>query len=240
MTPEIVERPPMPDTSLLVTQDDTPVDSIYVEKLQCLLVEPLYSSWEAPEGRPFLALANVGLFFAYKEPPLVPDAMLSLDVPTNVDRHEYDHRSYFCWVIGKMPEVVIEIVSDRRGGEETDKMKAYSRLHIPYYVIYDPKGCLSRDELRAYALNGTRYKAIDPGLYSDVGIGLKMWTGEFEGMETEWLRWCDPAGEVIPTGKERADNAKQQAEELEKRANAAEARIRKMAERLRELGESLD
>ena len=59
-----------------------PVENIFAEKQYRLLTEPLYSSWPGPgEGKgPFLVLANVGLFYAAKEPPLVPDVMLSLGV----------------------------------------------------------------------------------------------------------------------------------------------------------------
>ena len=51
----------------LVTEDDTPVDNILSEKQQRLLTEPLYGAWSGPDQhapghRPFLALANVGLF----------------------------------------------------------------------------------------------------------------------------------------------------------------------------------
>lgn len=37
-----------PDVSLLVTEDDAPVDSILTEKQERLLTEPLYSSWSGP------------------------------------------------------------------------------------------------------------------------------------------------------------------------------------------------
>ena len=49
----------------IVTEDDTPVDSLFAEKQQRLLTEPLYTSWPGPgEGRPFLAAANVGVFYS--------------------------------------------------------------------------------------------------------------------------------------------------------------------------------
>ncbi|MFP4441437.1 MAG: hypothetical protein ACLFVO_29765 [Chloroflexaceae bacterium] len=52
-----------PDVEHLVTEDDTPVD-IFSSKQQRLLVEPLYSSWDGPgNGRPFLAMSNIGLFY---------------------------------------------------------------------------------------------------------------------------------------------------------------------------------
>ena len=64
----------IPNLDELVTEDDSPVDSIFTEKQQRLLTERLYSPWAAPvEGGAFLALANVGWFYKYREPPLVPD-----------------------------------------------------------------------------------------------------------------------------------------------------------------------
>jgi hypothetical protein len=57
-----------PNVDHLVTEDDTPVDNIFSEKQQRLLTEPLYNSWSGPgEGRPFVAMANVG----YRTPDTV-------------------------------------------------------------------------------------------------------------------------------------------------------------------------
>jgi hypothetical protein len=58
----------------LVTEDDTPVDNILSEKQQRLLTESLYGTWPGPEEcasghRGFMAMANVGLFYALHEPP---------------------------------------------------------------------------------------------------------------------------------------------------------------------------
>src|SRR5689334_14707852 len=69
----------LPNLDELVTEDGAPVDNIFTEKQQRLFTEPLYSSWTAPDGRPFLALANVGWFFKSKAAPLVPDGLLRLD-----------------------------------------------------------------------------------------------------------------------------------------------------------------
>jgi hypothetical protein len=64
-----------------VTEDDTRVDNIFSERQQRLLTEPLYATAQFPGGeRSFVALANVGLFYALRQPPLVPDMLLSLNV----------------------------------------------------------------------------------------------------------------------------------------------------------------
>jgi hypothetical protein len=84
------------DLDDLVTEDGAAVDSIFIEKQQRLLTEPLYSSWAAPaEGGAFLALANVGWFYKYREPPLVPDVLLSLDAAPAGDLRSKEGRSYF-------------------------------------------------------------------------------------------------------------------------------------------------
>lgn len=115
MTQELLEEITVPDISQIVIEDDTPVDNFQSAKQQRLLVEPLYSSW-LPES-PFIVAANVGLFYALKQDPIVPDAFLSLGVEMPDDWSLKQNRSYFAWEFGKFPEVVIEIVSNRRGSE---------------------------------------------------------------------------------------------------------------------------
>jgi Uma2 family endonuclease len=193
------------DYDALVTEDHNPVDSIFLEKLYRLLTHPLYASWPGPgEGRSFLVLVNVGWFYQHKTPAVVPDCLLSLDVTCPVDLHVKQGHSYYQWNVGKPPEVVIEVVSDRTGEEESYKKNLYALLGAPYYAIFDPNGLLSADPLRCYELAGGTYRLTEPGPWSKVGLGLRLWPGKFEGHEDIWLRWCDASGEIIPTGEERA------------------------------------
>lgn len=231
LDPELI-----PDLSKLVTQDDTPVDNIYVEKQERLLTEPLYSSWPGPGG-PFLALANVGWFYAYKEPPLVPDMMLSLGVVPGGPLHTKEGHSYYQWIMGKSPEVVIEVVSDRTGGEEGHKMKEYARRGALFYVIHDPEEWLGGGVLRALVLQRGRYEPVDPKWFPEVGLGLILWQGAFEGRQETWLRWCDKEGNVIPTGAESADEERRRADEERRRA---EEKIRRLQAQVRALGAEPD
>ena len=144
-----------PSIDHLVTEDDVPVDNILSEKQQRLLTEPLYSSWNP--GRLFLATANVGLFFAVRQPPLVPDMLLSLDVEVPGDWLAKEHRSYFVWEFGKVPEAVVEIVSNTEGGETTEKMMKYAQIGIPYYAIFDPARAVQSEALRVYVLRNKNY-----------------------------------------------------------------------------------
>lgn len=215
---------PEPDISHLVTEDDEPVDSIFSERQHRLLIDPLYASWRDEQGNVprFIALANVGLFFALHEPPVVPDVMLSLDVdcPTNI--HEKKHRSYLVWEFGKPPDVVIEAVSNREGGEEA-KLEKYARIGVPYAVIFDPDHHIGQRALRVYAHHARGYvDLLDPSFLPEIGLGLTLWTGSYEGFEWTWLRWCDRDGRVLQTGGEAAA--------------AAQERLDRLEARLRELG----
>ena len=219
-----------PELDGIEVEDGKPLDSSFQEKLHRLLTESLFASWAGPgEGRPYLVLSNVGLFYAAKEPPLVPDVMLRLDVAQDRDLNQKENRSYFMWIVGKPPNVVIEFVSDQRGGEATTKFTEYADIGVTYYAIFDPKHKLSKDTLKIYRLVGGAYQPLSGNQLDGIGLGLVIWKGKYEGADGTWLRWCDPSGVVIPTGKERADTQEQ-------RADTQEQRAERLAARLRELG----
>jgi hypothetical protein len=219
-----------PDVSAVVTEDDTPVDNFPSEKQQRLLTESLFSSWSGPppaeEGgrRPFLVAANVGLFATPKEPPIVPDVLLSLDVELHRDWWEKEHRSYFLWELGKSPDVVIEIVSNREGDELDGKRRRYAWMRIPYYVIWDPAGHLRGPALRAFEMRGHVYVPMERAWFDAVGLGLVEWAGTYEGRQDRWLRWCASDGSVVPTGAERAAEERARAEREQARAEREQAR----------------
>jgi Putative restriction endonuclease len=213
----------VPDLDSIVIDDGAPVDNIFSEKQMRLLTEPLYSSWAGPEpGRQFLALADVGLFYTDTDPPLVPDVILSLDVSQSGDLTLKENRSYFLWRRGKVPDVVIEIVSNREGGEDTDELHAYARLNIPYYVIFDPFDMLGGGALRVLSLTRRQYEPVAPDWLEGTGLGLMLWKGSFEGSKQTWLRWCDKAGRPIPTGAEKAAREAARARKAEKAKAEAE------------------
>jgi len=212
-----------PDMSHIVTEDDTPVDNIFSEKQQRLLTESLYASWRGPGAdRPYVALANVGLFYALYSPPLVPDMLLSLDVEMPDEVWTKVNRSYFVWVYGKPPDVVVEVVSNREGGEADRKLAQYARIGVPYCVIFDPEGQLSREPLRVYRNSGGTYRRTPNGELPQVGLGVRLWAGEYEDLEATWLRWFDAEGNLILTGAERAASAEQQAADARQQAADAQ------------------
>lgn len=212
-----------PDISHLPTEDDTPLDNFFQAKQQRLLVESLRSSWSGhPKGDPFLVDANIGIYPAVNQPAVVPDAFLTLGIRPSDDYAQRENRSYFVWVMGKVPDVAIEIVSNKEGGEAGTKFQRFQLMRIPYYVIFDPRRLLGPDTLRLLVLYGTSFVPLEGSWLESVGLGLRLWTGEFEGSQQTWLRWYDQSGNLIPTGAERAE--------------AAEAHAKILAAKLRELG----
>lgn len=220
-----------PDTSLLVTEDGKPVENLFVEKQYRLLTDPLWTSWKAPDGLPFYLSANVGLFYQIKKPPLVPDVMLSTAFEKELLPGDSDSRSYFIWIAGKPPDVVIEIVSDRRGREDSEKMLEYQRIRVPYYVIFDPDDELREGLLRVFDLSPKKPRRIEPNSIGELGLGLTLWDGTYQAMESTWLRWVDSNGIVIPSGQERAEEEESRADAEKTRAEAEKARADSEQER---------
>jgi len=251
------------DISHLTIEDDTPVDNFQSEVQQRLLVEPLYSSKVLP--LPFLAAANVGLFYKLKGDPIVPDVLLSLGVQRAEDLSQRRNRSYFVWEFGKVPDICLEIVSNQEGdelslsqksqqkGKQSCKKEIYAQIGVPYYVVFDPLRQIQDETemngalLRVWTLTAGRYDELTPPEGIDVveqsvwletvGLGLTLWQGAFEeDMPRLWLRWCNESGQVIPTGAEQAESERQRAESERQRAESERQRADRLAEKLRELG----
>ena len=232
------------DANQLVTEDDTPVDNFASEKQQRLLASYLYSSLQ---NQTFIAAANVGIYHIYKQPPIVPDVFLSFDVQVPENWWEKRNRCYFVWEFGKPPEVVIEIVSNKIGDELGDKLKTYERMRVSYYIVYDPTQLLGDKQLRIYELVGRRFRETSETWLEQVELGLTLWSGEFEGRQDTWLRWCYQDGNILPTGDERAQIAEQQAQTAQQQAEnekqqkeQALSRAEILAQKLREMGVNPD
>jgi Uma2 family endonuclease len=227
----------LPDIRDLITEDDEPVDNLFSEKQQRLLTEPLYSAWAGPgDGRPFLAAANVGVFSMLRVPPIVPDMFLSLDVEVAEDWWRKEHRSYFLWEFGKPPDLALEIVSNREGGEDGENKRKYARMRVEHYVIHDPLRQAMAEALTVYRLEGAVYRRQEAARFPALGLGLALWEGVFEGKRDTWLRWTDAEGAVIPTGKELADRERQRADRAEQQLADQQGQIEQLMALLRQSG----
>lgn len=218
-----------PEIDHLVTEDDTPVDNLPSEKQQRLLTEPLYSSWQSETS--FLVAANVGVYQGIYQNPVVPDVFLSLGVEVAENWWAKRHRAYFVWEFGKPPEVAIEMVSNKVGHERDTKFTKYAHLGVLYYVIYDPQQLLQKQPLMVYELHVGHYVLKKDSQFNELGLGLTLWTGEFEGRRDTWLRWCDNQGQLILTGAEQAEQERQRAEAAQFEAEQAKIEARRERQR---------
>ncbi|MEM6597149.1 MAG: Uma2 family endonuclease [Cyanobacteria bacterium P01_C01_bin.69] len=244
------------DISHLTIEDDTPVDNFQSAQQQRLLVDALCSNDILP--LPFIAEANVGLFYKLKgDPPIVPDMLLSLGVQRAEDLSEKRDRAYFLWEFGKMPEVCLEIVSNKEGdevalsakskrkGKVRSKKDLYAQIAIPYYAVYDPLRQIQDENnmngalLRVWRLAAGKYVELTPASgitapgqaaqLDTIGVGLTLWEGQYEEKVTrQWLRWCDRQGQVLPTGAEGKAIERQRADDEQKRADRLAAKLREL------------
>ncbi len=214
----------IPDINQIVTEDDEPVDNIFSEKQQRLLAESLNSSWRP--GRDFIAASNVGIFYDLRKPPVVPDMFVSLDVKFAEDIWKKKNRSYFIQEFGKPPEIAVEIVSNRKGGENDAKFGIYAEASVRYYIILDPLLQIQDEMLGIYELSaGGVYIRKNGDFLDGTGLGVMIWDGIFEGKYESWLRWHDEDGKMILTGFEHSCIERRRAEQERQRAEKAENRL---------------
>jgi Uma2 family endonuclease/uncharacterized Zn finger protein (UPF0148 family) len=224
------------DYDRFVTEDDKPVDNVYSERQQRLLTDVLYTSWK--NDRPFMACANVGIYENPPTYPIVPDMFLSLNVKPPKDVWKKKHRCYFISVIGKPPELVVEVVSNKVGNKRDAKLKKYERMGVKYYIIYDPELHIFKSKLHAYQLQNGRYHAYpwrhiqkNGVWFSDLKLGLKVHHARYQGFDDEWLLWFDQTGQILCSGEEKARIATQRADVAVQKAKSARQRADAEAKR---------
>jgi mannose/cellobiose epimerase-like protein (N-acyl-D-glucosamine 2-epimerase family) len=108
-------------------------------------------------------------------------------------------------------------------------MRDYAQIGTRYYIIFDPDRHLKRQVLQIYGLTLGVYEELERHWLPDIGLGLALWEGVYEGGHDTWLRWCDQDGNVIPTSAEYAEQEHQRAEQERQRAE-------RLLEQLRALG----
>jgi Uma2 family endonuclease len=224
-----------PNVKHLVTEDDTPVDNIFSEKQQQLLISTLFSSQHFQEC-PFVASSNVGIYYSIHKSAVVPDVLLSLDVSYPPNIWEKSHRVYMLWELGKPPDVVIEIVSNTVGNEGGRKFDIYAQMGVSYYVVLDPLQFINRQTLNIYELRARAYYKKENQFLEQIGLGLTLWTGIFEEREEEWLRWTDQEGNLLLTGLEGIALRDKKLKQEQKKTEQEKQRAEKLATKLREMG----
>ena len=76
--------------------------------------------------------------------------------------------------------MVIEIVSNKKGGDLDSKLEKYARAGVSYYGVFEPLETLSPQILQVYGLHEGQYRQLSDAWLDFVGLGLVVWEGEFE------------------------------------------------------------
>lgn len=143
--------------------------------------------------------------------------------------------SYVTWDEPAPPLIVVELLSpgtekedlgetSREAGEPPPKWDVYEKiLRVPYYAIFSR----GYTELRMFRLMGEQYVEVlgHGGRYwiQEVGLGLGIWRGRFQGLDRLWLRWFDARNNWIPTYEELAEQQRIEAERAQAEAERAQA-----------------
>ena len=124
-------------------------------------------------------------------PYVVPDVMVAFGVPS-----ERFRLSYQTWRMGKVPDFVLEVVSESSWRRDYgSKRELYERLGVAEYFIFDGRVSPRRERLTAYRLNAEgRYDEVHPAMHEGVGMGIR---SELLGLVAfvegaERLGWWDP------------------------------------------------
>lgn len=208
-----------PSAEELLDSDETPVDNELQELIPGLLKAILLMLWE--DRLDWFFGIDMGIYSDPTQPPIVPDAFLSLGVERCYD--EELRPSYVLWDENVIPTLAIEIVSPTYRQEYTTKLDKYAAMGVLYYVIYSSRR-RRKPKLEVHKLVNGEYvlQSGNPVWMSEIGLGIGCERGNYGGVTREWMYWYDETGKRYPTPNERIQQVSQRAARL--------------AQRLRELG----
>ncbi|MEA5511696.1 Uma2 family endonuclease [Crocosphaera sp. UHCC 0190] len=204
----------LPSAEDLPDSDDTPVDNQLQDLIPHILQTILALIWS--ERQDWYFGVDMGIYYDPNEPAIVPDGFLSIGVPRIID--EDLRLSYVLWEEQKVPILALEVVSQTRRKEYTEKKDFYAEMGILYYVIYNPLR-KRKPRLEVYQLNNGNYELL-PGeiiWLSELNLGIGKEIGTYQGIKREWLYWYDQDGKRYLTPEERALQAQERTKKLEEK-----------------------
>jgi len=223
---EYNHRACLPSAEDLPDSDDIPVDNELQKLIPGLLREILALIW--PDRMDWFFGVYMGIYYNPDEATIVPDGFLSIGVPRIVDS---DLRlSYVLWEEKEVPSLVLEVVSQTRRGEYTQKKQDYAQLGILYYAIYNPLR-KRKPRFEVYQLEAGEYQLLEgePIWLANINLGIGREQGTYQGATREWLYWYDEQGKRYLTPEETISDTQQQLEQERQRT-------KRLAQLLREAG----
>jgi hypothetical protein len=183
--------------------------------LQPQLLRETFFPPHFPKDQRFIA-TDLNLYYDVHHPLWYkrPDWFAVVGVSRLYEQQEL-RLSYVVWQEGVNPFVVVEFISPgtekedlgktlRDANQPPTKWEVYERvLRVPYYLVFDRY----TDQLRAFQLQGSSYSELEINQLrvwlNDIELGIGLWIGDYQGIERQWLRWYDAAGNWILTPEER-------------------------------------
>jgi Uma2 family endonuclease len=226
----------LPNQDQLPCDDGVPMETQRHKMQMDLLLETL-DPWLAARDNGYI---GGNMFVYYSSSQLKnqdfkgPDFFAVLDVP------KAERKSWVLWEEGKSPDVVIELLSESTAEQDKNRKKLVyqDQMRVPEYFWYDP---FDPTDWRGFRLVGGVYQDMeldvaDRYISEKLGLALVRWSGDYNGVETVWLRWATLAGVLMPTRAELLQQAQAFAEQARVRAEQAQANADRLAAKLREMG----
>ena len=215
---EVLPKLYLPSSSELPSSDDTPVDNEDQNFIPNFLLFLLENIWA--ERQDWYFGVDMGVYYNRKKPipAIVPDAFLSLGVQR---RKPTGRLSYTFWEEeDTIPSFVLEMVSQKYGGEYEGKAATYAKIGVLYYLVYNPNHWQrhNKEPFEIYKLiNGSYKKQLsEPYFMPEIGLGIGREQKVIRGIEREVLCWYDSLGNSYKNAEEQLVDTKKQLFALEK------------------------
>ena len=245
--------PHLPTEDDLPDTDNQPVDNELQLLVPFLLRAILLLAW-AERSNWFMGV-NLGLYHRPNQPAIGPDALLVLGVE-RARKSGKLRLSYVVWQEGVMPQWVLEVVSQKPGGEyerdrtRTDKqgkLLRYAQMGVQYYTIYNPNHWRrdEHDPFEVYHLVNGAYvrRSGNPVWMPGLGLGIGTERGTHSGYTREWLYWYDEQGNRYPASEniiEQQRQRLQQEQQLREQAEFQAEQEQQRADREQQLREQAE
>ena len=194
----------------LPTEDDLPCDGgepmeTLRHRLQMELLIHSIDPWASARGDCFVN-GNMFLYFSSEQVRgkdfRGPDFFVVLGVSPR------ERKSWVVWDEEKGPDLIVELLSESTAHiDKTEKKRIYQdRLRVAEYFWYDP---WNPEDFAGFTLTDGRYRPLLPRTVGRIpspllGLDLCWWDGSYGGVETRWIRWSTPDGQLLPTAAEAA------------------------------------
>lgn len=227
----VQQHPPKPPSETLPTMYDLasedPEEMGLPDEFHDFQPALLRETCQPPACEEFFIGANLNLYYDLRNTTWYkrPDWFLVLGVPASQSQTEL-RWSYVLWQEGVAPFLMVELLSPgteaedlgqtlRVVGKPPTKWQVYEQiLRVPYYVIYDR----SNNLFRLFCLQRNKYQETevpaDGFWFPELDLGLGLWSGQYNGVDGQWLRWYDESHQWIPTNQEKATQEFQRSERL--------------------------